>query len=372
MSNLAEKLEEEIYDEELPEESENGVSSQSNIVNINQNKNYKQYSKNNNSGNFKNHKNNISNSFNVNKNKNLENNNDLRRKESIKELPKTRTEGQSTARKIFNSSIGALAGQKKIDDKKASDKITQKAIEELKKKVMLQIIAVAGPALAWIAGSILMIVAAVVVVSIVIPGFDIDNGGTTDPGTGEETPINIIDTTGGDFSKWKQGDDAWSKIKLGSTSLTIGKAGCLSTAVATQIKRSGVTTAVESFNPGSFVTYINSRGGYDLDGSFYWTSPSTSGFAPNFKYYEHIKVMKADKIGIASSIASSINDGCYVVLRVKYGSAQHWVAIYAVTGSDIYMYDPGSSSTGNIVFNTDKYSQYLDGRNWIYACYKVG
>lgn len=178
----------------------------------------------------------------------------------------------------------------------------------------------------------------------------------------------------GEWSLWRQGDALWSSVPVGASGSTIGSIGCLATSVAIQIKRSGTATPnIPLFNPGTFVSYLNSHGGFDGNGAFYWGSPQASQAAPNFRNTATNQVVTGDAGGKATAVKKLLDDGCYMVMQVAYGDApapwngtEHWVAIIGATSSSIQMVDPASDQT-------DVYSYYpaLASRGSLtYSCYQ--
>ena len=72
----------------------------------------------------------------------------------------------------------------------------------------------------------------------------------------------------GDFANWTQRGSSWSNIEIGSSGKSIGDIGCNVTSVAMLIAKSGVSTNISDFNPGTFVEALNSNGGFDSYGNF--------------------------------------------------------------------------------------------------------
>lgn len=181
---------------------------------------------------------------------------------------------------------------------------------------------------------------------------------------GDDSSVPPADS--GDWSTWRQGDSKWKSIPLGTGS-TIGRAGCLATSIAIQIKRSGTPTPkIKNFNPGTFVQYLNKHGGFS-GANFVWNSPFTSGAAPGFKNEFTHHYLKYRGPALIKKVQAELNRGCYMVMRVKYGSGQHWVAITGAGGGVIQMVDPASDVT-------DVFKKYPIVKNYghvDYACYKV-
>lgn len=166
----------------------------------------------------------------------------------------------------------------------------------------------------------------------------------------------------GDYASWKQYEGPWIGINLGNTSRTIKSDGCLVTAVAMQIARSGVETNVEGeFNPGTFVQFLNKNGGFD--GASLKYAPISLA-APRFKYVNSVDVSGYSKEGKLQYLADLINKGYYVVAEVKGTTGQHWVAPVSISNGTITMMDAGSKST-------DMWTEYYWGNTSRFVYFKV-
>lgn len=166
----------------------------------------------------------------------------------------------------------------------------------------------------------------------------------------EATKITSTCTVGsvtGEFTSWKQYDQTWAGIPLGTSSKTIKSAGCLVTSIAIQIAKSGTTINLSNFNPGTFVQQINASIGFDGP-NYYWNSPVNSGVAPNF-VYKGTEWVKGSLSERAARMQELQNQGYYIVIQAK--TDQHWVALDHVEGEKVYINDPGS----NAVSLWDKY-----------------
>ena len=166
----------------------------------------------------------------------------------------------------------------------------------------------------------------------------------------EENSCNINGSTScsilssGPYANWKQYEGEWTNVQIGSSGKTIKNIGCLVTSVSMQIARSGVQTNIQDFNPGTFVQFLNSHGGFVSGGNFVWGAATQA--APSFKYGGQISVSGMSREQKLNKIKELVNQkGVYVVAEVKGNTGQHWVAIDNVTGNTINMMDPGSSST---------------------------
>lgn len=157
----------------------------------------------------------------------------------------------------------------------------------------------------------------------------------------------------GPYASWKQYEGPWTTIQLGNSGQNIRQIGCLVTSVAMLIAKSGVDTVIDDFNPGTFVEHLNKNGGFAGGGNFVWSSVSSA--APTFTYQNQMGIAGYSRQQKLNTISDLLNQGYYVVAEVKGNTGQHWVAIDAISGSNVIMMDPGSAST-------DMWAQY-DWRN---------
>lgn len=167
----------------------------------------------------------------------------------------------------------------------------------------------------------------------------------------------------GPYASWKQYIGPWANIRMGSSSSTIGKIGCLVTSVSMLVAKSGVPTVLNELNPGTFVEFLNRNGGFVSGGNFVWAS--VSKVAPTFRFVDRKSVLGYSKSEKLKTLANLISQGYYVVAEVKGNTGQHWVAVDALAGETIIMMDPSSNST-------DMWAQY-DWRNTsTFSYFKVG
>ncbi len=149
---------------------------------------------------------------------------------------------------------------------------------------------------------------------------------------------------GGESSNWLQTDSKWSSVKLGSSSETVGSAGCLSTSIAMLVSKFNAATNITGeFNPGSFVQALSSIGAYNSGGSLYWQK--VTNIVSSFSYSGQTSLAGKSKDSKLSTIQEYVNDGYAVVAEVKGSTGQHWVAVNSVNGSTINMMDPASNDT---------------------------
>lgn len=171
----------------------------------------------------------------------------------------------------------------------------------------------------------------------------------------------INSAASGPYASWKQYSGPWTSIKIGTGNKTIKQIGCLATSVSILIAKSGVPTKVPNFNPGTFVQYLNSHGGFS--GSlFVWEA--VRSFAPAFQSPSKHVVEYYSKDAKLRQLQQLLNEGCYVVAEVKGNTGEHWVAIDRIEGSNIIMMDPGSNSN-------NMWERYNWRNTSQYRCYKV-
>ena len=149
----------------------------------------------------------------------------------------------------------------------------------------------------------------------------------------------------GEYATWKQKYGSWANIHLGSSSNTIGSSGCLITSIAMQIAKSNTKTNISSFDPGTFVNYLNSYNAFDKYGNFVdYTLVST--VAPAFRYSGQVSLKGYEKNQKLETIKSYVNrPNTYAIAEVKGDTGEHWVAIDSINGDTINMMDPGSTNT---------------------------
>ena len=160
--------------------------------------------------------------------------------------------------------------------------------------------------------------------------------------TGSNASCGMVST--GPFATWKQYEGPWISVPMGDSGKTIKQIGCLATSVSILIAKSGVPTNIQGeFNPGTFVQFLNTNGGFASGGNFVWASATKA--APSFVYQGQLPVSGYSRNQKLNKIKELLNAGYYVVAEVKGNTGQHWVAIDAVQGDSIVMMDPGSPGT---------------------------
>ena len=149
----------------------------------------------------------------------------------------------------------------------------------------------------------------------------------------------------GEYVNWRQGDPSWSNVRIGNTSSTVGRIGCLVTSIAILIEKSGVNTTISPFNPGTFVEALNKNGGFDGNGNLQYAAVSKA--VPGFKYVGNVNLRGKSRSEKLATISQYFSQGYYLTAEVKGATqgSQHWVAITGVDSVNVMMVDPASSQT---------------------------
>ena len=149
----------------------------------------------------------------------------------------------------------------------------------------------------------------------------------------------------GEYTKWRQKGATWSNIKIGNTSSTIGDIGCLVTSIAILIEKSGVSTPMVPFNPGTFVEALNTKGGFDSNGNLQYAAVNKA--VPEFRYMGHVELRGKTREQKLSLISQYYEQGYYLAVEVKGATPgnQHWVAVNGVNGNNIIIVDPATNRT---------------------------
>ena len=150
----------------------------------------------------------------------------------------------------------------------------------------------------------------------------------------------------GGVNTWRQSGKPWSKIKIGSgNGDTISRWGCFATSIAIQIKRSGVNTGIDNFNPGTFVCEMLKHGGFTSSALI---DPSKISFISGISngVNESISATNGNDAALRSRLEELISQGHYPILWVNgSGSSGHYVAVTGVTGDNVKIIDPSGRGT---------------------------
>lgn len=149
----------------------------------------------------------------------------------------------------------------------------------------------------------------------------------------------------GEYVNWRQGDPSWANVRIGNTSSTVGRIGCLVTSIAILIEKSGVNTTISPFNPGTFVEVLNKNGGFDGYGNLQYAAVNKA--VPGFEYVGNVNLREKSRSEKLATISQYFSQGYYITAEVKGATqgSQHWVAITGVDSVNVMMVDPASSQT---------------------------
>ena len=160
-----------------------------------------------------------------------------------------------------------------------------------------------------------------------------------------------------DYRSWAQADSRWGSIKLGSSSYTVANSGCLVTSVTKLIIQAGLKDS-GSFNVGTFVNAMNSKGGFTSSGDMYWATPTS--IVSGLSYYGALLSYGSySSSNYNSQIISWINSGYHIVLNVNSGG--HWIAIdeaKTLATGQVYIMDSLSGSSNADIALTSRYSTF--------------
>lgn len=161
-----------------------------------------------------------------------------------------------------------------------------------------------------------------------------------------EPSASIGEPGSGACTIYRQGDERWGSIKLGSSNTTIAKSGCAVTSVAIAISCSGVQISnVSSFNPGTLVEKMNATGGFYKDtANILWGNSAISYFAPSFRF---VKQVKMDGWGVESKVnevQNNLENNTSILLHFENEehSRGHYVVLKSISGTSFTVYDPGN------------------------------
>lgn len=145
----------------------------------------------------------------------------------------------------------------------------------------------------------------------------------------------------GEFRSWKQYDSRWGSQRLGSSSDTMAESGCLVTAIAALMVRSGCADE-NGVDPGKLCTYLSNNGGFTSNGELYWSK--IDGAVEGFSLASWKATISGSRYDKVAQIKSYLDSGYYVVVAVGHGA--HWVAVDSIDGdSNVNIIDPAYSYT---------------------------
>lgn len=143
----------------------------------------------------------------------------------------------------------------------------------------------------------------------------------------------------GEFTNWKQFDERWGYVSVGSSN--IDNIGCLVTSISIQLARSG-TVDLQNFDPGVFATEMTAIGGFGGDGAmmFHEMGETVSKLSQGrFVVVDSSEDMFGSKLNKLNKLQEYINKGYFLVISVNYGG--HYVAVDRIENGKLYIFDPG-------------------------------
>lgn len=128
---------------------------------------------------------------------------------------------------------------------------------------------------------------------------------------------------------FSQRDAAWSRQKLGTSTSTIGSAGCAMTCVASELKFRGADV-----DPGKLNTWLTKNGGYSNGNLIAWDKAATYN-GTRWMTYEG-----SGTLGSLADISSQLAQRKLIIAKSKRFS-EHFVVIRGVTpdGTQGYYWD---------------------------------
>lgn len=145
---------------------------------------------------------------------------------------------------------------------------------------------------------------------------------------------------------WRQADPRWGWKSYGDT--TLGAVGCNFTSIIIEIARSGKSTVLPDFNPGTAFDFMKSKGYLGKNGATLSYS-AFSELAPDFRYSGEVNMAGFSHDKIISTVASLVDNNKYPIIFVQsgnskpYSTTQHWVAIVGYTDNDVEIIDPAKT-----------------------------
>lgn len=152
-------------------------------------------------------------------------------------------------------------------------------------------------------------------------------------------PVSSIKTSAAeDYRLWRQTDSRWGSIKLGDSSDTMAKSGCLVTSIAILAVHSGSKSS-DSFNPGTLANSLNAINAFSNGAIASWAK--ITEVIPDVKFVKKYSFTSSTQSGKAAEMKALSDDGYYMVCNV----GNHWVFVESIIGSTVYMIDPAKDAT---------------------------
>ena len=150
----------------------------------------------------------------------------------------------------------------------------------------------------------------------------------------------------GEYTTWRQGSPEWGSRTYGPGA-TLANVGCNFTSIAIQIKRSGLPTTINPFNPGTLFDYMKPKGYLSSSGStlFYGVFNEVApGF--NFESQKDLSSNDGETYNILSGLLKADK---YPIVHVRsnngkpFSTSGHYVAAIGYTDNDIIIVDPANT-----------------------------
>ena len=169
---------------------------------------------------------------------------------------------------------------------------------------------------------------------------DYANYGSNSSGTITESPT-------GEYTTWRQGSPEWGSRTYGPGA-TLANVGCNFTSIAIQIKRSGLPTTINPFNPGTMFDFMKPKGYLSSGGSTLYYGVFNE-VAPGFEFdgQKNLSLNDTETYNILSGL---LKDDKYPIVHVRsnngkpFGTSGHYVAAIGYTDKDIIIVDPANTN----------------------------
>ncbi len=141
----------------------------------------------------------------------------------------------------------------------------------------------------------------------------------------------------GDIVAYKQGDPLWANDVMLPSALTLGKSGCLVTALCAQLSAYGITITPKQLN-----AVLCTIGGYTAEGLLVLDKPAE--LVPGLKRTLYVKYDTPTTLANLATLKAAMQSGP-VIVRVDYytntdAMDPHFVLAVAYRDDDLYVMDP--------------------------------
>lgn len=151
----------------------------------------------------------------------------------------------------------------------------------------------------------------------------------------------------GEYTTWRQGSPEWGSRTYGPGA-TLANVGCNFTSIAIQIKRSGIPTTINPFNPGTLFDYMKPKGYLGASGSTLYYGVFNQ-VAPGFEFDGSKQLSSNDKTSY-DILSGLLKDNKYPIVHVRsnngkpFATSGHYVAAIGYTEDDIVIVDPANTN----------------------------